>query len=532
VASLLGIAVVVGSVLHPALAADHDGAPYMPDLLETLLSTMGASHLRQLTGAWSRVGLYHPGPAWFYWAAPFVRLADDRPWGLVLAAASAAAAGVAIVWWAIERAEGHRSAIVAAGVLAVGVARLSPVALAMPWNPVVGIVPAAAGLVCLASTWVRPSLRVALVGIACGSFVAQAHLGALPLGGAIVVGCVVASVRAPGRGGEPLGRAAASAVIAVVALPWLPVLVDQVWGSGNGLALLRYTATGTIHPRFPPTAPAPLPRPSAVEAARMLGAITSLSRPRTAWWAGVGFLTGTPPSRQTDLVALVLVGMVGWLAWPHPRRRQAGRLAVTLARVGLLGWTIELVAAVRGTDQWRTYIVAPAAGVGLVLWLAVALAGTHALAAWAGPRLAPSARSGARIAVSVTAVAFLAFGPTQGVTAFRRQGDLAAERRVEERIVADTAGQRLELRLGAAPYTRVAEYLVSRLVHRDRNVAYRGSERAHYSDDQRLRPTDGARVLFLGPPGGAPRACAPLGRYDGIDVCLTDGPDPEPVTDH
>ena len=68
---------------------------WTPDLLQTLLAVRSAEHLQQLAGPWSRIGIAHPGPAWFYAAAPSLALAGGHPSGLVLGAATVAAGSLA-----------------------------------------------------------------------------------------------------------------------------------------------------------------------------------------------------------------------------------------------------------------------------------------------------------------------------------------------------------------------------------------------------------------------------------------------------
>src|SRR5581483_8728296 len=93
-----------------------------------------------------RFGWDHPGPALYYWAAPFYALAHHRIGGLSVAAAAANLIAVAIALAALRRGLGRSgiavwssAAVVVAWLLLLDVERLHD-----PWNPLLVIVPVAA----------------------------------------------------------------------------------------------------------------------------------------------------------------------------------------------------------------------------------------------------------------------------------------------------------------------------------------------------------------------------------------------------
>ena len=142
--------------------------------LYTLLATKG----KLVVGPYSRYGWHHPGPLYFWIAAPFFALANLKSAGLHLAVQCINAASViAAAWIAARFASPQLVAALLAGTVAYGW-RAREI-LASLWNPHVSIMPTIAlPVVCAAVA----SGEVALIPLAVtlGSFIAQTYVGLLP----------------------------------------------------------------------------------------------------------------------------------------------------------------------------------------------------------------------------------------------------------------------------------------------------------------------------------------------------------------
>lgn len=501
---------------------------YMPDLWETQLAVQAAGHGRQLVGAWSRLGLFHPGPAWFWWAAPFVRLTDGHPAGLALAAAALAATALVVAFAAARTATDGIGALVVAATLALGVGQLSTRGLAAPWNPTVVILPVTAGLVCVAVVALRGRTWPAVAGICFGTLVAQAHLGTLVLGVGIVVGCLVAWRIGGGDEAPTPPRWHASVLLLAVVLPWVPVVVDQFVGEQNAAAVARYLATGDVDHRFPlePTGPAEdLSVPGAV---RQLGSVATLVEGDTALWAGVDIPAGEQhrPSGASTVALLGVVAVAAAAARPDRwRRGSTDALGSWICRVGLAALAIEVVATEHVRHEFRPYLVASAAGVGLALWVGVALAALHAVrtSPWtrslAAPRRVVLRRVGT-VAVVLGSLVVIAGQPASlAGYAFEEPGDAATLDRVETAL----DGEDALLRIPSLGALRPALALTAELERDGTHVAVRGRFRAHASDLQRQISADDATIdLWVVPPGDdAPDSCTDLGEFQGAEICTT-----------
>jgi hypothetical protein len=532
-AALAAAVVVAGLTALSVVRVGVDGARrklvmLMPDLWETQLAAQAAGQGRQLVGAWSRLGLFHPGPAWFWWAAPFVRLCGGHPAGLALAAAALAATALVVAFAAARTATDGIGALVVAATLALGVGQLSTRGLAAPWNPTIVILPVTAGLVCVAVVAIRGRTWPAVAGILLGTLVAQAHLGTLVLGLAIVVGSLVAW-RLGGGGEAPTPpRGHASALLLAVVLPWVPVVVDQIVGEQNAVAVARYVATGDVDHRYPlePTGPAlDLSIPAAV---RQLGSVATLVQGDTALWAGVDVQSGEEhaPSGASTLALLALVAVAVAAARPDRwRRGSTDALGSWICRVGLAALTIELVATEHVRHEFRPYLIASAAGVGLALWVGVALVALHAVrtASWTRSLVASRRvvlRRVGTVALALGSLVAIAGQPARFVGyAFEAPGDAATR----DRVATALDGEGAVVRVPTIAALRPALALTAELEREGTPLAVRGRFRAHFSDLQRQASADDATLdLWVVPPGTqAPDSCTDLGRFQGAEVCTT-----------
>ncbi|MCD9624508.1 hypothetical protein [Rhabdothermincola salaria] len=307
--------------------------------------------LTPLLGPYSRYGWNHPGP-WFFWllAGPY-RLLGSNPWGLLTAAAAVnLGAASAMLWLAWRRGGLAAVALLSAGV-AVLAANLPAGQLWDPWNPWLTLLPF--GVVVVA-TWAavdgdRAGLAIA---VAAGSYIVQAHVGF----GVLVAGLLGLAVVATAR--QRRGERWWAVPALILAIAWIPVLLDQLFGVGNAVDLAEHFTSGSDEP---------------------LGwgpAVEITSRELAGWrppWLG-----GAEPTnpvgggtRGREAVALlgpiaVAVATVALAVWRECTT--ALRLLGVVALATLLGW----VSVARLTGEPFDYL--------LRWWWIIAMLGTVAVA--------------------------------------------------------------------------------------------------------------------------------------------------------
>jgi hypothetical protein len=213
----------------PVLSGDHA-------LLD--LGVLDATRLRGSLGPYSRYGFFHPGPALFYLLAPVAWATGRAPWalhfGVQLLYAVTAAAAVALV----GRRAGPAAGAGAAVVVLAWTALLRPGVLAVPWNPLVIILPASLLLVSTAAVrGLGPPLGVVLLA---GTFLIQTHVGTgllVAVCGAVAVGLAVVRRQRQIRG----ARRWCIALLALAGVLWLPPAIEQVTHEpGNAGRLVRF----------------------------------------------------------------------------------------------------------------------------------------------------------------------------------------------------------------------------------------------------------------------------------------------------
>ncbi len=504
--------------------------PLMPDLWETVLATSSAAHGAQRVGAWSRLGFFHPGPLWFYWAAPFYAASGSKPASLPFAVAVLGAAcivGIVVRTW---RTADATAATVAVAILAIGVHQLGIPGLVAPWNPTVLILPLALGLVCTADALERGSVSSIATAVLCGSFVAQCHLGTFAIGGAVVLAALVGGLlrrRKLAAEGGPHLRARHWAVLAIaLVVPWVPPLIDQVAGTGNLGSTATYFRTGHGPAGSLEGIGANLTPGAALE---QLGSIHSLSSSGIASWAGVAVALGRDhePTVANDATFGILLAF-GLLGATRRRSPSAGaaklpegiargrQLGIQLCRTSLVATAMFAISAVRISSQFRPYLLAGAAGAGLALWLGVALvalaaarsrfAGARAVVDLAATGLAAIV---AIVIIATTSTKVIGFGadpePTPTVAA------IAAEAGDHGVILAPAFEHSVPKSL------KVAWELERRGVR----VGARGPFDDRFSDRQRrFHDPEAIEVHVVTLTDEVPTGCDPVGAYGDATLCV------------
>lgn len=326
------------------------------DLSILEISTRNALHGRQLLGAYSRYGWNHPGPAMFYWFAPFYRLSGSEVGSLAVATITMGCISAGLILRTVQRTAGRAAAWATAAALPVFIWLVGFDRVQSPWNPdilliamgALGVVGAAA---VLGRRWALPTAAF----LAC--WVSQAHLGAIPLALALCASFIAFTVW---RQRRELVRWIVPAVLAlaITGVMWAPVVWENSTRTpGNVTKIREFYETddgSTAHP---------WKQSANAVAASVVG----------RHW---NFHDEEPLPVVWQLGAVVLVGTVsagavtGWL-----RRRRGGPLdfQTVVCTMGLLGVPVALVSVHNVRGPIYGYILSFAAGLGFLLWTGAAV---------------------------------------------------------------------------------------------------------------------------------------------------------------
>ena len=357
------------------------------DYAEIELYTRLAAEGSQRLGPEARFHFHHPGPGFFYAAAPIYQL---------LGADSAAMAWAALAWNLVALAALLRGAsrivpgtgpMLAALLLCLLLQAQGLGWLFSSWNPNVGLLPFGVALLAAARLATGEGRALAIVVLA-GSLAIQSHMVfALPVALVSAAGLALAAVPRLRRGlGVPtvcpgFGARSLLAALAVLLLLWaLPLLDELVGDYGN---LHRFlAAAGRSRP------PNPWPEAVAAAASAFSGFAAGLVGPGSASrslaaallavalaWAG-----RRAARRRAPATALALVTAAGMLAALAVARTAPGALSFgyVLYWVALVGVAAALVVGAEAASLWPRLAAALPGRPGrvlLVLACALLLAG-------------------------------------------------------------------------------------------------------------------------------------------------------------
>ena len=209
-------------------------------------------HATPLLGPYSRFGWNHPGPL-LYWvlALPYHLLGwSARSMLASTALVNAVALGgtVSLAW---RRGRLPLAALTTLA-LAVLTHAMGPELLRDPWNPYITVLPVALFVVlCWSGTegdrWAWP------LAIAVGSFIVQSHIGYAVLIAGVAAAAALLAWR--NRSAIPIlpidrrhRRVLCTTTGLVTLICWLPVLIDQFFGTGNVSAIVSYFLTSSDRP--------------------------------------------------------------------------------------------------------------------------------------------------------------------------------------------------------------------------------------------------------------------------------------------
>lgn len=422
----VGLALALAPLVVAAVGLVVGAGDVLPahDIAQLEMRTRDVGQHEVLLGPYSRDGWYHLGPALFYLMAIPYRLTGGSSVGLYLGALAVNAASIAGMA-SIARRRGGRP-LMAITLLAstVLVAGLGPDIVRNPWNPYITVLPY--GLLIFLTWAMACGDRWALpVGAVVATFVAQTHVGyvvlALPLlvWGAVWLGATELS-RRRARGDAPdgagpdgagpdgsgsgtsgsrtsgVGRAVLTTV-GVVALLWLPPLIEQLTGDAGNLGKALFYFRHNDEP-----------------GQALTGALRILSQEFAlppAWTTGLRVPGYDEPAALYGAFPLpvLLVPVVAAVVFLWRRgTRDARRLLLTVAFATVLG----VVAIVRTTGVTFAYRLHWTSVLGMLSGVIVAWAGWLAVR----PRLDPA---GARRLTAGLAVALIAAAAVTSVQAAR-----------------------------------------------------------------------------------------------------------------
>jgi hypothetical protein len=248
----------------PLLLLAVAAAPFLPGVVQFLrhgvpdlmftgdgavleLRTWHAAHGRQLLGPYSRFQWSHPGPAFFYLAAPLYRLFHQRGPALNLFVLIANFATATALVLSARRLRGDLFALVVAVLLAVYETIAAPFPLSGEWNPMTPILPLAL-LVFLCVRLGSGGFGVLPLVVFVASAIVQTHVGFTPAALYLVATGTLFCFRelfVVGAGTTPakLSRRhlaiALGTTAALALLLWAPPLYENLSRPAGNLHLLR-----------------------------------------------------------------------------------------------------------------------------------------------------------------------------------------------------------------------------------------------------------------------------------------------------
>jgi hypothetical protein len=339
----------------------------VPDVLFTgdgavlELGTFRAAHGVQLVGPYSRFGWSHPGPAYFYLAAPFYEAFHEHGPALNVFALSvdyAAALGVVLLAY---RLCGLAFSLLMAALVGVYVLVGAPYLLANEWNPIVPILPLACAAV-TAACISRGDAGLWPVFAFVASAIVQTHVGFAP---SAVVLAIFAAVGHSGQRSGRTGRAVWITTAVVLTVCWLlPLIEVAVHPPGNLVAIARFFVPKHWAEHSWGEAVRIVVQQMAVVPNAVLQ--TARARPVTAQRLA-GIMLGL------QIAALAFVAA----SWEDAAARSLARLALVE-----LGVAVVAVRAIRGEIEF--YLVAWISVIGVTSFAALAAAVLSVVERWAG----------------------------------------------------------------------------------------------------------------------------------------------------
>jgi len=297
-----------------------------------------------LVGPYSRFGWNHPGPLLYWLLALPSHLFGGAPRTVLAAAAALNSLSVAAIGALSWRRGRFPLVALSMSTLAILFHAFGPALLRDPWNPFLTLLPLAV-LVLLAwsliegDVWMWPAIVVV------SSFLLQSHIGYLPIIAMIALSTSVIAWRWTSLSAlAPTGRRQRtwllSISIALAALCWLPVLVDQLFGTGNLTEIWRYFASEGDRPAGLATALSTASDQLRIPAAPWLGRVESAGSDGALLGTGLVWL----------IVPLGAFVLSGWFAMR--RRAYAAVRFQLIVGAATLGGVIATARVVGPLFDW------------------------------------------------------------------------------------------------------------------------------------------------------------------------------------
>jgi len=496
----LGVAAAIAIARHPTLVLGGDTA-----FVEQ--AVVDAEHLRQLLGSVDRFGVAHLGPAHYYLLAPVYWLLGNQAYALAVGSLVLVGAAAAAVVAVAARRGGPGFALGAALVVILYLHSIGAERLRDPWGPWAILLPIVLFMV-LAAAWAAGS-RAALPGaLVTGSFIAQTHISTPPTLAAVLL--VAWLVRRLGGARGPTWPAPRhrrrellllGGLWALVALCWLPPLIEQVTGDPGNLTLLyrflRQPHGGFDGQGFPPTDQTSQTLSHAVSGLGLEFSVFPAGR------AGALINEVTSPLVFPNKGRLALVVLYAALAAALvvAARLRGDRFALTLGVASLVSMATAVVSFLHIVGPFRDYLIAWTTALPVTIWLGwAALASgwlrTREEGRWrrAGPALAAAlaclvVAAGAAQTVAMARLPSLAAiatpqgaNPTLAPAAALVRADLAR------------APVRVLLRIADPDTWPVVAAVGNQLLRHDQPVAVAGAWIHMFGDA--YRPTGGERIEY------------------------------------
>lgn len=363
---VVGLLPLLGLLVLGLLSVGAGRAP-AADIAVLEIATRNALRGEQYLGAYSRYGWNHPGPAMFYWFAPFYRLTGSELGALVVASTTMSCLSVGLIIRTVQRTAGRPAAWAVAAAMPVFIWLVGLDHVQSPWNPDVllvtmgalGVVGAAA---IVGRRWALPTAAFL------ASWSAQAHLGAIPFAFALCAAFVAFTVWHQRR---DLRRWIVPALLAalVTGAMWAPVLWENATRDPGNITKLT-----EFYESDDGDATHPWKQSANAVAAAVVGRHRDFADEEplpTEWQVGAA-----------ALVAVVAAGAAtGWL---RRRRGDDNGFQAMVCTLGLLGIPVALVSVHNVRGPIYGYILSFAVGLGFLLWTGAAVTIAGFVTSWTG----------------------------------------------------------------------------------------------------------------------------------------------------
>ena len=238
-----GVVAAAAVVVAVAMVRARGAEIPTSDRALTELYTLRAARLGLSVGAYSRFGWNHPGPLFFYLAAPLYVASGYRYAAIAMTALLVNVASLIGIGVLMRRHASAATTMAVGASLGLYLWRFDDLATSA-WNPHVAVLPLALLFVASAAA---AAGRLSALPLACAafSFVVQAHVAfVVPAAACVAASAVVwlASQRSDARR-EGTSTRAIGVSIAVLAILWAPPLRDQLSGDRNLGQLVSFFAS-------------------------------------------------------------------------------------------------------------------------------------------------------------------------------------------------------------------------------------------------------------------------------------------------